>query len=209
MRGEAGHRCGPPPRAGGSRLRSRMRWFPWSGVALPGDDLVLLAVERGHQLEGELPLHGLLEELQSLPLLGLEVLGHFRVDADQDLLPAPVRLQVGQDVQNRDCRSWRTRLRVISTSPSSEISRTLVRALSSPSAFWRAWRTCWRWSSRSMSLKSMMMIPPRSRRRIWRTASPTASRLILRMVCSKSRLPTYLPVFTSMATRASVWSMTM
>src|SRR3990172_4330050 len=121
----------------------------------------------------------------------------------------PLPLQVGQDVQNRDCRSWRTRLRVISTSPSSEISRTLVRALSSPSAFWRAWKTCWRWSSRSMSMKSMMMIPPRSRRRIWRTASPTASRLILRTVCSKSRLPTYLPVFTSMATRASVWSMTM
>src|SRR3989304_3279413 len=161
MRGEAGHRCGPPPRAGGSRLRSCMRWFPWSGVALPGDDLVLLAVERGHQLEGELPLHGLLEELQSLPLLGLEVLGHFRVDADQDLLPAQVR-RGGLDLAENlggDCP-------VGPHHPpppprrAARVSRTLVRALPPPSAFWGAWKPCWRWSSRPMSMKSMMMIPP-------------------------------------------------
>ena len=60
-----------------------------------------------------------------------------------------------------------------------------------------------------MSMKSMMMIPPRSRKRIWRTTSVTASRLILSTVSSKSRLPTYLPVLTSIATRASVWSITM
>ena len=54
-------------------------------------------------------------------------------------------------------------------------------------------------------------MPPRSRRRIWRTISFTASRLVLTIV-SSSRVeprPTYLPVFTSMATSASVWLITM
>ena len=61
----------------------------------------------------------------------------------------------------------------------------------------------------SMSMKSITIMPPRSRRRIWRTISGTASRLVLTMVSSsRADLPTYLPVLMSMATSASVWLMT-
>ena len=42
-----------------------------------------------------------------------------------------------------------------------------------------------------------------------RTTSSTASRFVRRMVSSSRRLPTYLPVLTSMATSASVWLSTM
>ncbi len=54
-------------------------------------------------------------------------------------------------------------------------------------------------------------MPPRSRRRIWRTISLAASRFVLTIVSSSRpdvRLPTYRPVFTSTATSASVWLMT-
>ena len=49
-----------------------------------------------------------------------------------------------------------------------------------------------------MSMKSTTMMPPRSRRRIWRTISFTASVLVLTMVSSRRLdLPTYLPVLMS------------
>jgi hypothetical protein len=53
------------------------------------------------------------------------------------------------------------------------------------------------------------MIPPRSRRRIWRAISGTASRLVLSAMASKSK-PSLrvLPELTSIATSASVWSKT-
>ena len=61
-----------------------------------------------------------------------------------------------------------------------------------------------------MSMKSMMMMPPRSRSRIWRTISLIASTFVLTMVSSsRAVLPTYLPVLMSIATSASVWLMTM
>ncbi len=70
--------------------------------------------------------------------------------------------------------------------------------------------TFWRFLRSSMSMKSTTMMPPRSRRRICRTISLMASVLVLTMVSSRRfDLPTYLPVFTSMATSASVWLMTM
>ena len=49
--------------------------------------------------------------------------------------------------------------------------------------------TFWRLFFSSMSMKSTTMMPPRSRRRIWRTSSPTASTLILRIVSSRFFLP--------------------
>src|SRR2546428_588022 len=56
-----------------------------------------------------------------------------------------------------------------------------------------------------MSLKSRMAMPPRSRGRIWRPSSPTASIFLLRAVCSKSRLPTYLPVVKAVDTSGTGW----
>ena len=61
----------------------------------------------------------------------------------------------------------RTRLRVISTRPSSEILRTFVFALSRPSASCRALKTFSRFCGFSMSMKSMMMMPPMFRSRSW------------------------------------------
>ena len=59
-----------------------------------------------------------------------------------------------------------------------------------------------------MSMKSMMMMPPRLRSRSWRAIACAASRLVLNTVSSKLRLPTKPPVLTSMVVIASVWSMT-
>ncbi len=60
-----------------------------------------------------------------------------------------------------------------------------------------------------MSMKSITMMPPRSRSLSWRTISSAASRLFL--VTVSSRLPPWpvnLPVLTSITTIASVRSMT-
>ena len=63
--------------------------------------------------------------------------------------------------------------------------------------------------SRSMSMKSMMIIPPMSRRRSCRATSRAASTLVLTTVSSRFVLPTDLPVLTSITVIASVRSMTM
>ena len=61
-----------------------------------------------------------------------------------------------------------------------------------------------------MSMKSMTMIPPTSRRRSWRTTSLTASRLFFVIVSSSrpgpfrfEREPTKRPVLTSITVNAS------
>ena len=109
-------------------------------------------------------------------------------------------------VRSSDCF---TRLRVMATSPKSLNCRTLDGARSLRSASSSACMTFWRLRRSSMSMKSITMMPPRSRNRIWRTISLIASTLVLTIV-SSSRvvLPTYLPVLTSIATSASVWLMT-
>ena len=58
-----------------------------------------------------------------------------------------------------------------------------------------------------MSMKSMTMIPPMSRRRSWRAISSAASRLLRNTVSSRFEVPTFLPVFTSITVSASVRSM--
>ena len=70
------------------------------------------------------------------------------------------------------------RLRVISTRPSSEMSKTCVRVLSRASASRSTRPTSSRFFFTSMSMKSMTMIPPMSRRRSWRAISSAASRLL-------------------------------
>ena len=60
--------------------------------------------------------------------------------------------------------------------------------------------------ARAMSMKSMTMIPPMSRRRSWRTTSSAASVLTRVMVSSRPPLPrpVKLPEFTSITVSASV-----
>ena len=60
-----------------------------------------------------------------------------------------------------------------------------------------------------MSMKSMMMMPPRLRSRSWRAIATAASRLVRKIVSSRLRWPTKPPVFTSIVVIDSVWSMTM
>ena len=96
--------------------------------------------------------------------------------------------------------------RVISTSPSGEISTTNVFVRSSSSALRSVFRTASRLRARAMSMKSITMIPPMSRRRSWRTTSSAASRLVL-VIVSSSRAPLprpmKLPELTSITVSAS------
>ena len=73
--------------------------------------------------------------------------------------------QVGQASVSSCGRLARVRLRVISTRPSSEILRMLLRILSCLSAVSKASMTrCW-FAGSIMSMKSTMMMPPMLRRR--------------------------------------------
>ena len=96
--------------------------------------------------------------------------------------------------------------RVISTSPSGEISTTKVFVRSSSSALRSVLSTASRLRARAMSMKSMTMIPPMSRSRSWLTTSSAASRFVL-VIVSSSRaclpLPVNEPVLTSMTVSAS------
>ena len=96
--------------------------------------------------------------------------------------------------------------RVISTSPSGEISTTNVFVRSSSSDLCRTFSTASRLRARAMSMKSMTMMPPMSRSRSWLTTSSAASRLVF-VIVSSSRallpLPMNEPVLTSITVSAS------
>src|ERR671927_143224 len=68
----------------------------------------------------------------------------------------------------------RMRCRVISMMPNGEIFRILVRARSRLTASRMAFSTPRRCFSSRMSMKSLTMMPPRSRRRSWRAISLAA-----------------------------------
>ena len=83
---------------------------------------------------------------------------------------------------------------------------TVSRVRSRSSARLSSASTALRWSAFSMSMKSMMMMPPRLRSRSCRAITCAASRLVLKIVSSKLRPPTKPPVLTSIVVIASVWS---
>ena len=121
------------------------------------------------------------------------------------MIPRPS--QVVQMVENASTSPSEIRLRVISTRPSSEISKTWVRVLSRARASLNFRVTSSRFFLISMSMKSMTMIPPMSRSRSWRATSSAASRLLAKTVSSRLERPTFLAVLTSMTVSASVRSM--
>ena len=94
--------------------------------------------------------------------------------------------------------------RVISTSPSGEISTRYVFVRSFSSSAWSTFSTSARFFADAMSMKSMTMMPPMSRSRSWRMTSRAAS-MLLRVIVSSSRPdePTNRPVLTSMTVNAS------
>src|SRR5437867_1494832 len=100
------------------------------------------------------------------------------------------------------------RCRVISMSPNCEIFKIFVRARSRLTASRIAFSTPRRCFSSRMSMKSLTITPPRSRRRSWRAISLAACRFIWYAVSSALLSARKLPLFTSIATSASVWSMT-
>jgi len=78
----------------------------------------------------------------SAAALALDGRGRFSVASVSSDFTTPVPRHTGQCWVSSARRSCRTRLRVISTRPSSEIGITLVRALSSASARLMAFSTC-------------------------------------------------------------------
>ena len=117
--------------------------------------------------------------------------------------------QCSHSVEKVSSRPVPRRLRVIWTRPREVTSETWWRVRSRPRASLRRRRTSSWFSGRTMSMKSTTIMPPRSRRRIWRTISSAASRLL--RVTVSSRLPpepVNLPVLTSTTVMASVRSMT-
>src|SRR5690625_3371944 len=102
-----------------------------------------------------------------------------------------------------------TRLRVICTKPREVTSATWWRVRSRPRHSMRRRSTRSRLDSSTMSMKSMTMIPPISRKRSWRTISSAASRLFLVTVSSSvPPEPVNFPVLMSMTVIASVRSIT-
>ena len=96
--------------------------------------------------------------------------------------------------------------RVISTRPSLEISAVKVLVRSSSSALRSVLSTASRLRARAMSMKSMTMIPPMSRRRSSLTTSSAASRFVRVIVSSRRAClprPTNEPELTSMTVSAS------
>ena len=96
--------------------------------------------------------------------------------------------------------------RVISTRPSFEISAVNVFVRSSSSVLRSVFMTASRLRARAMSMKSITMIPPMSRRRSWLTTSSAASRLVLVIVSSSPAplpRPMKLPELTSITVSAS------
>ena len=105
------------------------------------------------------------------------------------LFTMPLPEQYGQGSHSVRSRDWRTRLRVRITRPNSFTERTFDGERSCCSSCSRAAMTFCRLFFSSMSMKSTTMIPPRSRRRICRTISLTASTLVLRIVSSSLFFP--------------------
>ncbi|MCY1539647.1 hypothetical protein D9M68_752440 [compost metagenome] len=121
----------------------------------------------------------------------------------------PVPLQRGQVMCEPSFRAGRRRWRDSSIRPKRDILPIWTRARSK----WRASRrrcSTARWFLlSSMSMKSMTIKPPRSRRRSWRATSSAASELVRSAVSSMSAPRVERAELTSTDTSASVWSMTM
>ncbi len=118
------------------------------------------------------------------------------------IIPEP--WQCIHDTVLASCTPTRIRWRDISKRPKGLILPTWMRDLSFFSASFIFSSTARLLRFSSISMKSMTMMPARSRRRIWRAASVAASKFVFRAVFSTLCSFVDFPEFTSIATSASV-----
>ena len=128
------------------------------------------------------------------------------LDSVSRIWPAPP--QRGQGMDAPSLSAGRSRWRLISIRPNLLMVPNCTRARSCRSASRSRLSTSRRLRLSSMSMKSITIRPPRSRRRIWRATSSAASRLVRVAVSSMSPPRMARAEFTSTETRASVWSIT-
>ena len=127
-------------------------------------------------------------------------------DSTSRIMPWP--LQRGQTTPLLSPNDGRRRWRDISSKPKREIRPTCTRARSA-SRHSRIRSSTARWFFAGvMSIKSITIKPPMSRKRSWRAISSAASRLVCRAVSSMSLPLVARAELISMDTRASVGSMT-
>jgi hypothetical protein len=107
-------------------------------------------------------------------------------------LITPVPEQYGHGSVITRSRLCFTRLRVMMMRPKSETCSAFDGDRSFFSSSSTVWKTFCRFFFSSMSMKSRTIMPPKSRRRTWRTISFTASRFVLTIV-SSSRPDDFLP----------------
>ena len=128
--------------------------------------------------------------------------------SDSTLRTRPSPAQRGQTIWLDSPSDGRRRWRDISIRPKREMRPTCTRARSIFKASRRRFSTS-RWLRfEFMSMKSMTTRPPMSRSRSWRATSSAASRLVLWAVSSMSLPLVARAELMSIATSASVWSIT-
>ena len=128
-------------------------------------------------------------------------------DSTSRMVPRPAHL--GQTMPLVSPREGRRRWRDISIKPKREILPIWILARSSCSAVCIRCSTCRWFLAGVMSMKSMTISPPMSRRRSWRQISSAASRLVLSAVSSMSAPRVAREELISTETSASVGSMAM
>ena len=129
------------------------------------------------------------------------------LDSVSRMWPEPP--QRGQGMDAPSLSAGRRRWRLISIRPNLLMVPNCTRARSWRNASRKRFSTSRRLRDSSMSIKSMTIRPPKSRRRIWRATSSAASKLVRVAVSSMSPPLMARAEFTSTETKASVWSMTM
>ena len=128
--------------------------------------------------------------------------------SDSWLLTKPVPPQLRQARKVLNCSEGLILWRVISTTPNRLIFSIFALARSGFTARRNVFSTSLRCFSLRISIKSQMISPPRSLSLSCLAISSAALRFILKAVCSALCCWRYFPLFTSIATSASVCSMT-
>ena len=116
--------------------------------------------------------------------------------------------QRGQGMEAPSLKAGRKRWRLISIKPNLLMVPNCTRARSWRNASRKRFSTSRRFFDSSMSMKSMTIKPPKSRKRIWRATSSAASKLVRVAVSSMSPPLMARAELTSTDTKASVWSIT-